>query len=143
MIVSSASSSNCISYFTLLVNVIDDSERSLVSYIIRFMHDDLGRIELFVILSHQMFILLIDNVLGKVENLKHLVYLDKQVLPYFIRGGQFCPTPKIFRHNFNLGKVTQKRCQTCARNLFFLLFSRKKNFNMSRDLPMMPFLISP
>ena len=75
--------------------------------------------------------------------LKNISFMLLLILTLFEEGGQFCPTPRNFSNNFILDKVTQKRCQTCTRNLFFLLFSRKKIFNMSRDLPMMPFLISP
>ena len=47
--------------------------------------------------------------------------------PILWGGGQFCPTPKTFSHNFNLGKVTQKRCQIYARYLFSFLFQENKN----------------
>ena len=51
----------------------------------------------------------------------------------------FSPTPKSYFHNFNFGKVTQKRYQICARNLFSYFFLEKTEItNKSRGKPMTP-----
>ena len=59
-----------------------------------------------------------------------------KLLILFHEGGQFCPTSKSYSHNFNFCKVTQKRYQICARNLFPSFFNKTKITNKSRDLHM-------
>ena len=43
-------------------------------------------------------------------------------------GGQFCPTPKSYSNNFNLGKFTQKCYQILARSYFPNFLQQNQNY---------------
>ena len=78
----------------------------------------------FVFITYsQLLKRLVDQVATSLDTGKHPTYVPNvcslsTLTLFYEGGGQFCPTSKSYSHNFTLSKVTQKRYQMCARNLF-------------------------